>query len=422
MKRIAIGVFILLGFQTLIAQSLIPDGTIPSNVGMQIKGDTEGPKHLDIIKKMGVQWVRRGFIWESIEIEKGVYDFSRYDDFVKNCEDRNLSIIGCMAFSNKLYGHVKDEPARTAYSNFASKLVERYKDKNIIWEIWNEPNTMTFWGRHGGVGNSDLYAEQYTNLVRVTVPAMKKANPDCIILAGSVSNMWTESYKWMSYCFARGMLNIDWDIWSVHPYGVKAPEDYIEAYAYTRQLMKNADGDVTRKWINSERGFPVNTKAEGYAGGDTKLAFEYQAWHLVRQYLIDLLEGLPVTIWYEWGGKEGFAVYEENGTITPAFTACKVFVEELSGYKLDKRLPTENPRDFVLRLVNKKGKVKLAVWTAPPPMESPDKIVNHSIRINVNKKSGALNITDLYGGKGKIKIKNNTIEPFLSGSVQYIAL
>ena len=106
---------------------------------------------------------------------------------------------------------------------FAAELVKHYKGRNIIWEIWNEPNTMTFWGRHGKVGNSPQYAREYTDLVRAAVPAMKKANPDCVILAGSVSNMWSESYKWMSYCFADGMLDIHWDIWSVHPYGVKAP-------------------------------------------------------------------------------------------------------------------------------------------------------------------------------------------------------
>ena len=101
-----------------------------------------------------MKWVRRGFIWESIEREKGVYDFSQYDRFVNDCEKRGLKIIGCMAFSNKLYGHVKDEPARSAYADFAAELVKHYKGRNVIWEIWNEPNTMTFWGRHGKVGNS----------------------------------------------------------------------------------------------------------------------------------------------------------------------------------------------------------------------------------------------------------------------------
>lgn len=403
------------------AQStIIPDGTIPYNMGVQLKGDTDGPDDLDRVQALGVKWVRRGFIWESIEKEKGVYDFSQYDRFINDCEKRGFRVIGCMAFSNKLYGHVKDEPAREAYARFAARLVEHYKGRNIIWEIWNEPNTMTFWGRHGKVGNSPQYAEEYTNLVRATVPAMKAANPDCVILAGSVSNMWSESYKWMSYCFADGMLDIDWDIWSVHPYGVKAPEDYIEAYSHTRDLMKEAGGNTSRLWINSERGFPLG-KAEGYAGGDPALAKEYQAWHIVRQYLVDLLEGLPVTIWYEWGGKEGFALYKDGET-SPAYDACKNMVKELSGYKLESRIPLERSRDFALRFVNKEGGVKLVVWTAPELMKSPDTIEPHTVKLSVADGSAELATSDLYGKSGSIKMSGGVIEPLLTGAPLYITL
>jgi len=420
-KNIILTICCLLIASFMQAQVQFNEVIIPNNLGVQLKADTEGVEHLDRVKELGMKWVRRGFIWEAIEKKKGVYDFTQYDEFVNNCEKRGLSIIGCMAFSNKLYGHVKDEPGRAAYTKFAVALVERYKDKNILWEIWNEPNTMSFWGRHGKVGNSEQYAKEYTNLVKAVVPAMKAANPNCTILAGSVSNMWTESYKWMSYCFAKGMLDINWDIWSVHPYGLKAPEDYIEAYAHTRKLMNDAGHKADRTWINSERGYPVTIGAEGYAGGDTKLLSEYQAWHIVRQYLIDLLEGLPVTIWYEWGGKEGFALYQENEP-TPAFNACRVFVSELSGYKLDKRLPTEKERDFVLRFVNAEGNVKLVAWAAPPQMESPDKITNHTINVSIKEESGELQASDIYGVKTKIQVKENKIQLPLSGAPIYVTI
>ena len=414
--------FITLLCTTIVsAQKVSEPIIIPNNVGVQLKGDTEDPTHLDLVRELGAKWVRRGFIWESIEKEKGIYDFSHYDQFVKNCEDRGLSIIGCMAFSNELYGHVKDEPGRSAYARFASALAEHYQGKNILWEIWNEPNTMTFWGRHGKVGNSEQYAEEYTNLVRATVPAMKKADPNCTILAGSVSNMWTESYKWMAYCFDKGMLDIEWDIWSVHPYGLKAPEDYIEAYAHTRSLMRHAGRADSRLWIDSERGFPIG-KAEGYAGGDPELAYEYQAWHIVRQYLIDMLEGIPITIWYELGGDEGFALCHKDMSVTPAYTATQVMVKELSGYRIDKRIPTENDRDFVLRFVNDKGFVKLVAWTAPPRMESPDKIQNHVVDIEVNQPNATLPMVDIHGYESSIEIKEGKIRLPLSGSPIYIAI
>lgn len=110
-------------FLSFAVSKIIPDGTIPYNMGVQSKGDTDGPEDLDRVQELGMKWVRRGFIWESIERKNGVYDFSQYDRFVNDCEKRGLKIIGCMAFSNKLYGHVKDEPARSAYADFAAELV-----------------------------------------------------------------------------------------------------------------------------------------------------------------------------------------------------------------------------------------------------------------------------------------------------------
>lgn len=397
----------------------LPDGTIPTNMAVQLKGPDMNPETLDKVRDLGMTCVRRGFIWEGIEKEKGVYDFSAYDKFVKECKERGLTIIAPLAFNNKLYGHVKDEPGRAAYAAWAAEMARRYKGENIYWEIWNEPNTMTFWGKHGKKGNSAEYAKEYTDLVKATIPAMRKADPDCIILAGSVSNMWTESYKWMGYCFAEGMLKEKWDVWSVHPYGLKAPEDYIEAYAITRKLMKDAGGPVDRPWMNSERGFPLGKK-EGYAGGDESMAYEYQAWHLVRQYLIDLLEGVNLTSWYEWSGKEGFALYRPNDP-TPAYNACKVFVDQLRGYKLDKRLETKEPRDFVLRFTNPAGEVKLVAWTAPPPMQAPDKIVPHSISVPVEA-TGSLEAADIYGVKSSVPVKGGAVEIALTGAPQYLTL
>lgn len=405
------------------ADGSIPDGTIPSNIGMQLKGDDvkedKMEKTLDDVKALGVKWVRRGFNWESMEKELGVYDFSKYDTLVKACNDRGLAIIGCMTFSNKLYGHVKDEPARLAYAKWAAALTAHFKDANIVWEIWNEPNTMTFWGKHGKKGNSDPYAEEYTNLVKAVVPAMKAANPKCVILAGSVSNMWTESYKWMGFCFAKGMLKQDWDVWSVHPYGVKSPEDYIEAYGITKKLMDDAGGPSSRPWMNSERGFPLGKK-EGYAGGAESMAREYQAWHLVRQYLVDLMLGVRVTIWYEWSGKEGFALCPADQPPTPAFKACKELINQLSGYKIDKRLDTA-PRDLVLRFTNPTGAVKIVAWTAPPPMESPDKIVDHDVSIPVEA-TGKLTVASIYGETREVEVKNGKVDIKLTGAPQYIVV
>lgn len=396
------------------SQNLSQNAVIPNGFGVQLK--TGDVATLDRVKNLGLKWVRRRFSWEIVEPVKGTYDFSYYDAFVKDCKDRGLSIIGCMAFSHPAYSHAKDEPGRTGYANFAAAIAERYKDYNIIWEIWNEPNTMTFWGNHGGVGNSDRYANEYTTLVRAVVPAMKNANPNCMIAAGAVSNLWSESYNWMTYCFRNhDMLEIDWDVWSLHPYGLKAPEDYIEAYAISKNLMTNAKGDKNRVWIDSERGFNLKT-SEG------ALYIDYQAWRLVRQYLIDMLEGFPLTIWYEWGGSDGYALYKSGDPEYKPFKACKVLIQELTGYSLDKRISLSNGRDFLLQFKNANGNVKLVAWAGPPVNQYDTSITPHTINIPINTTKSAIPSTDIYGIKSEIEVKVGVLDVYLTGAPVYIDL
>jgi hypothetical protein len=58
-----------------------------------------------------------------------------------------------------------------------------------------------------------------------------------------------------------------------------------------------------------------------------------------------------------WDGikKEGFTLHQESGGETPALKALKVLVAEISGYKLDKRPPTENPLDKT-KMTNGQGR------------------------------------------------------------------
>ena len=399
-----------------------PSGPIPDGFGVQLKGHSDSEENLDMIKNLGLTWVRRGFIWEAIEKEKGVYDFSKYDALMDEFKKRGFKVVGAIAFSNKLYGtHAKDEPGRTGYAKFAAALAERYKDYDIVWEIWNEPNTMTFWGRHGKKGNTPEYAEEYYGLVKATVPEMKKANPQCLVLGGSVSNMWSESYKWMDAIFADGILKTGIDGWSVHPYGLKSPEDYIEAYDIMRKSMAKHGGPADIPVLNTERGFPLG-KAEGYAGGDENLAQEYQAWHVVRQFLIDQLCDVNVTIWYEWIGsdKEGFSLYKPNQQL-PVNTATKVLIEQLRGYSFDKRIDLGKDRDFALRFTTPAGAEKIVVWTSPPPHQTPDTTEPHSVKIPVSA-NGSLEVTDIYGKSSTFEAKGGAVELTATGSPQYVTV
>jgi hypothetical protein len=390
---------------------------VPEPFGVQLKAFNSTPENLDLIKGLGLRWVRKGFICEGIEKEKGVYNFIETDKFVSECKARGISIIGCIAFSNRLYGHPKDEPARTAYANFAAALAARYPGTNIVWEIWNEPNTLTFWGKHGKKGNTEPYAGEYVSLVKAVAPAIRKASPDAVILGGSVSGLWSESMKWMGFCFQQGILQSGITGWSVHPYAFKCPEDQLDAYAAMHQQMVAAGGPADLVLMNTERGYPLG-KAEGFAGGDPALSEEYQARHIVRQYLCDMAYGVAVTSWYEWSGREGFSLHRP-GKPGPAFHAVKVLIDELRGYHLDKQVGLPEGRDYLLRFVNPTGSVKLVTWTAQPSGQTPDKVVPHSVDIPVGSAKPVQVIT-MYGEISAVPAEFGSITLKLTGAPQYI--
>jgi hypothetical protein len=417
-RAVALLAAVLVGGASVPAADL-PDPVFPHAFGVQLKTRDANPAGLDAVKDAGFRLVRRGFIWGSIEKEKGVYDFGVPDAFLAEARKRGLRVLGCIALGNKLHGPVREPAGRAAYAAYAAALAGRYKDHDVLWELWNEPNTMTFWGRHGKKGNTAAYAEEYTALVKETVPAMRRADPDCFVMAGSVACLWSASYVWIEACFERGIGRTGIRGWSVHPYNSKCPEENIPRFVRLREIMAK-HGVTDLPVLNSERGYPLR-KAEGWAGGPADRALEFQAWHLVRQHLVDRLCDLCATIWYEWSGKDYGLVPAPGGEPRPARRAAETLAAQLDGYALTRRMPLESPADFALRFEKPGGGGKLVVWTTPPEGKPPDQAAPHAVKIPV-RGAGPFVICDLFGQERRIEAKGGHIEVTLAGAPQYIAL
>ena len=401
------------------AVEFFKDRSIPNNAGMQLKTDNCNQQTIEAVSKIGSKWIRRGFYFNKVNPKKDTYVFDYYDNVLDHADKQGLNVLGCLAGDNKIWendgkGGIQTAEGRKGFAAFAAALAKRYKGRNIIWEVWNEPNTRTFWRKDKtAMHNSPDFAKEYTDLVRETVQAMLKEDPDVWVAAGSVSAFWKPSYQWTDECFKNGMGKTGIKIWSVHPYGVKTPEEFSIGYNAMRAVFKKYKADDLIM-INSERGFAIKLKHEGWSGGDPKEAKEYQSWMLVRQHLIDLMNDVPLTIWYEWGAKDfGLGLPTQKH---PSWGAYETMVAELSGFTFVKRLDIGAELDYVLLFTNKSGDKKAVVWAAPPPKKSPNEFTAHEVSLPFSAKR----VVDVYGKDAVATLKKKTTTLTLVGAPHYI--
>ncbi len=394
---------------SVVAADKLPEPYFPGPVFVQLKSENFSIATIDKIHEMGFGGFRRGIYWTAVDKGDGTYDFSKWDKEFAHAHKKGLRIIGDLFGTNEKYenngvGGIQTEAGRKAFAKFAAAAAEHYKDYDILWEIWNEPNVRTFWRKNPkAVGNvrpamhnSEDFAEEYTALVKETAKEMLKKDPGAFIMAGSVSNYWKPSYEWTEFCFKKGILDSGIKGWSVHPYGVKLPEDFAEGHDVTRNLLKKY-GKPDMPMLDTERGFSLEKHQgggeianEGWSGGPAESAHIFQAWHFVRQYMADQMHGLALTAWYELGGDK-FGLLPDR----PVTKAARVMTEQLKGYKFVERLPSDHPQDYVLLWQNKDGGKKLVAWTAPPSKSTPDKTQNHSITIT--GLAGNVSFVDILG-------------------------
>jgi len=335
-----------------------PPPVIPACFGVNIHFQG-APPDLDLIETAGFGCVRMDMSWRKVETVRGLYDFisTGYDSLTEACRRRNIRILYILDYSNPLYEpqrSVRSDEGRAAFASFAEAAVKRYAGQGIIWEIWNEPNGAAFW-------QPEPSAEEYCRLVGTTVPRIRKADSAALIIAPAASGI---PLRWLEECFSRNLLY--WiDGVSVHPYRKQAPETVTADYAALRELIK--------RYSPGGREIPIISGEWGYSlinWDNTPLTPVEQAEYLARTFLVNLSEGMPLSIWYDW---KDDGIHPQNrehhfGTVgndlTPklAYPSAKALMHTLNGYIFDRRLATDNDAEYVLAL-RKDQSTALALWT-----------------------------------------------------------
>src|SRR5690606_27133189 len=93
----------------------------------------------------GAEWVRVDVSWAAVERSPGEHDWSATDRVVRAARDRELRILGVLAYSPAWAvapgGDDKTPPGDPgAFAAFAGEAAGRYGDRVPAWESGNEPN------------------------------------------------------------------------------------------------------------------------------------------------------------------------------------------------------------------------------------------------------------------------------------------
>jgi len=384
----------------------LPELRVPDGFGVNIHFAGQ-PRDLDLIAEAGFKFIRMDLSWSGIEREKGVYNFERtgYDALTEGCTRRGIRILYILDYSNNLYESdrsVRTEQGRKAFAAFAEAAAKRYAGKNILWEIWNEPNLRQFW-------NPQPSEDDYCKLVAEAAPAIKKADPTGLIVAPATSGI---PLGWLEQCFKQGLLS-HIDVLSVHPYRSKLPETVIADYTALRELIG--------RYAPNGRQIPVISGEWGYSNinwDKNPLSDQQQAQYLARMFLTNLYQGIAVSIWYDWRNdgtdpnerEHNFGTVAHDLTPKTAYLAAKTLASTLAGYTIKSRMALSSDKDFVFRMATK-NEPGIAFWT-----------IGGEHEWTLPLKAGEGTLVDMLGSKTEISWQTAKLKIRLSPSPQYLLI
>jgi len=346
---------------------------VPQGVGVNIHFYEGNEKDWSMIDKSGLGIVRMDVSWAGIEKEKGKYDFSRHDKLIEQLEHRNIRLLFIIDYGNPLYDDGLapfSEEGRKAYIRFCSELAERYAGKQIIWELWNEPNMGHFW-------KPETHVDDYMAWCQAVVPIIREKDKNACIVGPAISSF---DIPFLEDCFERGLLDLV-DGVTVHPYrnAWLEPETALDEYEIVKTMIE--------QYKPSNRRIPVISGEWGYS--TSTLPVERQGNYLVRQWISNMMVDIPISIWYDWhdDGQDPENIEHNFGTVfwdykpKPAFTGMKTFIHELNGYSMAGRISLGKGNDYLVAFI-KGNNIKLTLWTTDESHEislDPSLILNRAV-------------------------------------------
>jgi polysaccharide biosynthesis protein PslG len=342
----------------------LPSGAFRNHIGLN-EGLAWNESMLQACGDIGIKILRKDLGWKEIEPVKGKYDWADTDKYIAGCEKRGIKVLLILGKTNKLYdtsptialpGNALWEP----YAAYVKASVERYKDKNVMWELWNEPNVSHM--------HADMTPVQFILHSLGVMKIIRSVDPDATIVGPATgSGLRLEEDSWGNQLLRNlqrmGKRDEFWqnlNAWTGHHYTPVAPDNLMmdgrEMYAVQRAVL-DANGGAGVPYCTGERGFTANPKpsqAYAFAGNENRRISYY-----LRQCL-----------WGIYKEPKGFIInyvthdiYNSGKEIigNQAGNAIKTMLEVLGDFEFKERIHLKDEQIVLLKFT-RGSEARYAVW------------------------------------------------------------
>ena len=228
------------------AKTWIKVARSPNLLDNRIGGDYgSDPNVTEHIFDLGLKWVRLGFWnsglnWQRVRRAPGSYAIDTApDNFVTDLAEGGITVGMTMGVGD---GRSRGDDmwritpsALDDYREYVRTLVQHFKDRVQYFEIWNEPDTGTNWGRIPPI--------DYARLVRHVAPVIRKEAPEAKIVIGAIGGWWQPKFpgygnasrytlhrEYLEEVLCSGIAPLV-DVISWHPfYGHRPDDPYYQNY------------------------------------------------------------------------------------------------------------------------------------------------------------------------------------------------
>jgi polysaccharide biosynthesis protein PslG len=341
-------------------RSVVP--SIPDGFGVNIHFTDPQPGEMKMLAESGVRWVRMDFKWDLTETAKGTYDFAPYDRLMSALAPFGIRALFILDYGNPLYDDgapPRTEATRQAFARWAVAAAKQYAGRGVIWETYNEPNNKMFWRPRPDVN-------EYAALALAVARAFRVAVPNETLVGPAIGEM---DFPFLEGCFKAGLLEY-WPAVSVHPYLRSNPELVSGEYYHLREMIKT--------YAPKGKHVEIYSGEWGYSSAWPRQNEEKQGQFLARQWLTNVANDIPLSIWYDWRddgpdpnepehhfGMVANAYHEGREPVydpKPAYLAAKTLTAFFNGYRFEKRLAIAGAEDYLL-VFRKGSDLRFAAWT-----------------------------------------------------------